>query len=235
MRVLPVGETGLLVELDDARGGVGPGPALDDHEAAVAAAFAVLALHRVLIADPARPAVVTDLVPAARTLLVHVEPRPGAIAAVTAWLRGHAEPGPAPVADPVADPMAAPLTIPVVYDGQDLADVAELAGLSVPELVAAHAARAWTVAFTGFAPGFGYLVGGDSRLRVPRLATPRTRVPAGAVALAGPYCGVYPRPTPGGWRLIGRTDLAVWDVGSDPPALLRPGRLVRFEPVRTRA
>jgi KipI family sensor histidine kinase inhibitor len=95
-------------------------------------------------------------------------------------------------------------------------------------VVSAHTATAWTVAFTGFLPGFGYLVGGDPRLRVSRLPAPRVRVPAGAVALAGDYSGVYPRACPGGWRLIGHTEAAVWDLRRDPPALLRPGLRVQF-------
>jgi KipI family sensor histidine kinase inhibitor len=84
------------------------------------------------------------------------------------------------------------------------------------------------VAFGGFAPGFAYLTGGDSRLRVPRRSEPRTTVPAGSVALAGEYSAVYPRSSPGGWQLIGRTDAAIWDLEHDPPALLRPGTWVRF-------
>ncbi len=98
-------------------------------------------------------------------------------------------------------------------------------------MVAAHTGTAWTAAFSGFAPGFAYLTGGDPRLSVPRRAEPRTRVPAGAVALAGGFSGVYPRASPGGWQLLGRTDLAVWDLARDPPALLRPGVRVRFTAV----
>ncbi len=86
----------------------------------------------------------------------------------------------------------------------------------------------WTVAFCGFAPGFGYLVGGDSRLQVPRRSTPRTRVPAGAVALAGEFASVYPRESPGGWQLIGKTSVHTWDIERDPPALMLPGVRVRF-------
>ena len=119
--------------------------------------------------------------------------------------------------------------VPVVYDGADLDDVARLTGLTPAEVAAAHTGTPWVVAFTGFAPGFGYLTGGDPRLRVPRHDVPRPRVPAGAVGLAGRYSGVYPRASPGGWRLIGRTGLTLWDAAADPPAELRPGRRVRFE------
>ncbi|WP_234421911.1 5-oxoprolinase subunit B family protein [Streptomyces sp. CB00316] len=126
--------------------------------------------------------------------------------------------------------------IPVVYDGPDLAEVAALWGVGVDEVPALHSRTAFRVAFCGFAPGFGYLTGLPERLHVPRRASPRTRVPAGALALAGPYTGVYPRPSPGGWQLIGRMvdPAALWDPGREPAALLGPGTRVRFvaaEPV----
>lgn len=133
--------------------------------------------------------------------------------------------------DASADPVAE-VTIRVVYDGPDLAEVAHLTGLTTDEVVVAHTGTAWDVAFTGFAPGFAYLTGGDARLHVPRRDTPRSRVPAGAVALAGPYSGVYPRESPGGWQLVGHTDALLWDLDRDPPALLRPGTRVRFEVAR---
>jgi KipI family sensor histidine kinase inhibitor len=120
------------------------------------------------------------------------------------------------------------VTLAVDYDGEDLAEVGALTGLGVDGVVAAHTGQRWTVGFCGFAPGFGYLVGEDDRLRVSRRATPRTRVPAGAVGLAGPWSGVYPRSGPGGWQLIGRTDAVLWDLDADPPALLQPGTAVRF-------
>jgi KipI family sensor histidine kinase inhibitor len=118
--------------------------------------------------------------------------------------------------------------IPVVYDGPDLDEVARLTGLAEDEVVAAHTGTPWRIAFGGFAPGFAYLVDGDPRLHVPRRAEPRTSVPAGAVGLAGEFSGVYPRPSPGGWQLLGRTDAPLWDVDRDPPALLQPGGWVRF-------
>lgn len=116
--------------------------------------------------------------------------------------------------------------VAVVYDGPDLADVARLTG--VADVVAAHTAAEYTVGFVGFAPGFAYLLGGDERLVIPRLDTPRERVPAGSVALAGPYSAVYPRESPGGWRLIGRTELTLFDAARERPALLEPGDRVRF-------
>lgn len=118
--------------------------------------------------------------------------------------------------------------IPVDYDGQDLAEVASLVGLTPHEIVSAHTGTTWTVAFGGFAPGFFYLIGDDRRLRVPRRDTPRTRVPAGSVGLAGEFSGVYPRESPGGWQLIGRTEMAMWDTSREQPALLAPGMHVRF-------
>ncbi|MEV0619202.1 allophanate hydrolase subunit 1 [Nonomuraea sp. NPDC050404] len=122
------------------------------------------------------------------------------------------------------------VTIPVVYDGADLDSVAELAGIPVDEVVSRHAGRELVVGWLGFAPGFAYLTGLDPVLELPRLDTPRTSVPAGSVAVAGPYSAVYPTASPGGWRLIGRTSTRVWDVAAEPPSLFRPGTRVRFEP-----
>ncbi len=126
------------------------------------------------------------------------------------------------------------IEIPVTYDGPDLADVASHTGLSEDEIVAAHTGTPWTVAFGGFAPGFAYLVGGDERLAVPRRESPRTSVPAGSVGLAGEFSGVYPRSSPGGWQLIGRTDEVMFDVDRDPASLLAPGAHVRFVEAPTR-
>lgn len=120
------------------------------------------------------------------------------------------------------------VVIEVTYDGADLADVAALTGLSVDEVVAAHTGTHWQVGFGGFAPGFAYLIGGDPRLQVPRRAEPRTRVPAGSVGLAGEFSGVYPRESPGGWQLIGRTSAVLFDVTRAQPALLSPGMTVAF-------
>ncbi|RFU37384.1 5-oxoprolinase subunit PxpB [Actinomadura logoneensis] len=176
-------------------------------------------LHRAL-RDAAFPGV-TDIVPGERTVLLVAEP--GAcdldrLAARVAVL----EPGEAAAED------APPVEIPVRYDGEDLAEVAELTGLSVREVAERHAAAEYSVAYLGFSPGFGYLTGLDEALHVPRRASPRTSVPTGSVAIAGPYAAVYPSPSPGGWRLLGRTDLTMWDVRRDPPSLLRPGLRVRF-------
>ena len=126
----------------------------------------------------------------------------------------------------------APVEIAVRYDGADLADVAALAGISVAEVVRRHTAADYLVAFLGFAPGFAYLVGGDPLLELPRLSEPRTRIPAGSVAVAGPYSAVYPAATPGGWRLLGTTDRVMFDHASGNPALLSAGQHVRFTELR---
>jgi KipI family sensor histidine kinase inhibitor len=166
---------------------------------------------------------VVDLVPAARTLLVCmdsvVDPREFAALLETM--------SPASTEELSGDPV----TIPVHYDGEDLAEVARLTSLSEDEVVSVHTGPEYVVGFTGFAPGFGYLTGLDERLRLPRRETPRTRVPAGAVAVAGEYTGVYPRPSPGGWHLLGTTSVTLWDATRETPALLRPGSRVRFEAV----
>ncbi|GAA4160113.1 allophanate hydrolase subunit 1 [Gryllotalpicola daejeonensis] len=167
---------------------------------------------------------VTDAASGARTVMLHFDPaavtREAVVAAVAAVAGdGGVRPN---------GTNGATVEIPVVYDGEDLADTAALLGLSADELIAAHTGRTWVCAFGGFAPGFGYLVSDGSPLEVPRLTTPRTRVPAGAVGLAGEFSGVYPRASPGGWRLIGRTELAMWDLARTPPALLTAGTRVRF-------
>jgi KipI family sensor histidine kinase inhibitor len=173
------------------------------------------------IASAALPGV-TDVVPGARTVLVIGQPatwRPAEIEAAIGRL-GLTEPG-------ATDDR--PLEVPVVYDGQDLADVARLARLSVSEVIACHASGDYVVGWLGFTPGFGYLTGLDRRLAgVSRLDSPRLAVPAGSVAIAGGLTAVYPSDSPGGWRLIGRTATRMWDQDRRPPSLLTPGRRIRF-------
>jgi KipI family sensor histidine kinase inhibitor len=120
--------------------------------------------------------------------------------------------------------------VPVVYDGADLADVATRWGTDVEGVVARHGGLEFVSAFCGFAPGFAYLAGLPEEYAVPRLDSPRSRVPVGSVGLAGSWCGVYPSESPGGWRLLGRTDLTLWDPDRSEPALLAPGTRVRFVP-----
>ncbi|MCM3555616.1 allophanate hydrolase subunit 1 [Janibacter melonis] len=207
VRFLPMGESAWLVETDDI-----------DAVLALDAALAPLA-----DAGDGVWAEVDDLVPAARTLLV-VARRTTNLADLATQIRAAAtradRSGPAQTAGDVE--------IPVRYDGPDLAEVAERTGLSPAEVVAAHTGTPWRVGFGGFAPGFAYLVGGDPRLEVARRSEPRTKVPVGAVGLAGEFSGIYPRESPGGWQLIGSTDVVLWDADRDPPALLAPGTTVRF-------
>jgi KipI family sensor histidine kinase inhibitor len=208
IRLLAAGDAGVLVEFDD------PAQVLPFAEALRQAPAAVRAA-------------VTDIVPAERTVLVRFAGHSARAATVIDWLRSM------PVGSATAS--AGPLIeLDVVYDGVDLPEVARLTGLSPAEVIAAHTEPEWVVAFSGFAPGFGYLrrmPGGPDPLLVPRRDEPRVRVPAGAVALAAGYSGVYPRASPGGWQLIGRTDAHLWDADRDPPALLPPGARVRFRAV----
>ncbi len=165
---------------------------------------------------------ITEIVPGARTLLLRLD-RPLTPAERALLLELPAE--------PIADLVVETVRIAVDYSGPDLAEVAELTGLSTDGVIAAHTGQLWSVAFCGFAPGFGYLSGEDRRLWVPRRSEPRTIVPPGSVALADQWSGIYPRSGPGGWQLIGQTDADLWDLDRDQPALLRPGIQVRFEVV----
>ncbi|MER8009200.1 allophanate hydrolase subunit 1 [Streptomyces sp. NPDC094149] len=202
MRVLPVGERAVLVE--------------------VACGEEAQALHAELLRRRAEGSLsAREIVPAARTVLLDGVDDP---VRLTAELTA-AEVPPAPPRAREA------VEIPVRYDGPDLADVAAHWDVDTREVARIHADTEFSVAFCGFAPGFGYLTGLPRHYDVPRRATPRTAVPAGAVALAGPYTGVYPRSSPGGWQLIGSTDTVLWDHARVPAALLSPGTRVRFVPV----
>lgn len=185
----------------------------------VADAAHVVALQRAAAALPGA----REVVPGARTVLVVFDPAVTTGDAVTAALARAA-------AHPAASGPGGDVRITVTYDGPDLAAVAGETGLSVDEVVARHAGGTYTVAFCGFSPGFAYLTGLDPVLHVPRLAEPRAAVPAGSVAVAGEFAGVYPRVSPGGWRLLGRTDATLWDTARPAPALLVPGTTVRFVP-----
>ena len=209
--VLPVGEDALLVEVAGL-----------DHVLALEAA-----LRRLVAACDDPWSAVTDVVPAARTVLLLA--RPGTeLGALDQAVRDVAARVTLPASGPTASPTGEEVEVPVTYDGPDLGEVARLTGLTPSEVASAHTSTSWRVAFGGFAPGFAYLVGGDPVLRVPRRDHPRASVPTGAVGLAGEFSGVYPRPSPGGWQLIGTTALSLWDVARDPPALLTPGTTVRF-------
>ena len=185
----------------------------------------VLALTAAL--NEARIPGVLDIVPASRTVLLELAtPRD---LTPTRQVLARLQVDPAGTA--ANDDGRIDVVIDVVYDGADLADVAELTGLDVPGVIQAHTETPWRCGFGGFAPGFAYLVGGDPRLAVPRRSEPRTKVPAGSVGLAGEFSGVYPRHSPGGWQLIGRTDAVLWDVDRPQPALLIPGMRVQFRAV----
>lgn len=199
MRVLRAGVGAILVELDGLEQVVG--------------------LHAALRRTP--PAGTVDLVPAARTLLVIFDRCSTTPDAVVAEIRQRE-------IDPATEPDGSLVEVPVVYDGEDLPEVARMTGLTEEEVVARHLRPEYRAAFCGFAPGFAYLAGGDPALRVPRRDNPRTRVPAGSVGLADEFTGIYPRQMPGGWQLIGRTDAVLWDLDREPPALLGPGTRVRF-------
>jgi KipI family sensor histidine kinase inhibitor len=166
---------------------------------------------------------VIETVPGASTLLVRFDPHVTSAEAIGAALESQ-------VADPSVAAVGDPLELPVHYDGPDLAGVADEVGISIEALVRRHTAVDYTVAFCGFAPGFAYLSGLDPALHVARLPEPRTEVPAGSVGVAGEFTGVYPRSSPGGWRLLGRTDAPLWDTAREPPALLTPGCRARFRP-----
>lgn len=199
LRFLPAGDTSLLVELDDLE--------------------TTLTLLDCLLA--ARPEGVKELVPAARTVMIRFDPLVVDRAALTAHVAqmdlsvGSARQGDT-------------FDIPVTYDGEDLGEVAEYLGWSVEELVRRHTAATYTVAFTGFAPGFAYMTCDDAGFDVPRRKTPRVRIPAGSVALAGKFGGIYPTDSPGGWQLLGTTPLRMWDTARPRAALLAPGDRVRF-------
>ncbi|GAB2707093.1 KipI family sensor histidine kinase inhibitor [Microbacterium marinum] len=208
MVILPFGERAVLVEVADLR--------------------EVLSLHRRL--ESSRPEGVLDLVPAARTVLVRVDPAVLSLSAARSWIEGEDAAPLSPSGD-----RSRTVEIPIVYDGADLDAAASALGMSVTALVERHAQANWTVAFTGFAPGFGYLVSEEWPYDVPRLESPRTRVPAGAVGLAGEFTGAYPRETPGGWQLIGSTTAVLFDPAASRPALLQPGDRVRFAPARPSA
>jgi KipI family sensor histidine kinase inhibitor len=202
MNTRRVGEHGLLIDLPD----------VDDVHRTRASLLA------------AKPVGVVEVVPGLRSLLVVIDPAQTSVAEFASFLDdldvGDITMGGNRIVD-----------VPVIYDGPDLEEVAKLTRMRADEVVARHQAATYTVAFLGFSPGFAYLLGLDPALYVPRRSTPRPSVAAGSVAIAGELAGVYPRATPGGWRLLGRTRLAVWDLSRDPPALFAPGDHVRFRAV----
>lgn len=198
MRLLPVGRDGLLAE--------------------VASTAEAVALYRAALAAGVAA---RDIVPAARTVLFD-----GVEEDTLRWLATAGRAAARPGMSVQADDDAGVVAIPTTYDGPDLEETATLLGMSADELVGLHTGMTFTVAFCGFAPGFAYCAGWD--LDVPRLASPRPRVEPGSVGLAGEFTGAYPTASPGGWRIVGRTQVALWDPSREQPALLTPGTQVRF-------
>ncbi|MDO5682905.1 MAG: allophanate hydrolase subunit 1 [Propionibacteriaceae bacterium] len=209
IRLLPCGTEAVLIEIQE-----------PDPDRALAG---VLALDAALRATDLP---LTDLTPAARTLLAQCPAE--RLAEVRAAIVRLATSVPA---GSLPQPWRR-VRIQVEYAGPDLAEIARLTGLTEHEVVTAHVGTPWRVAFGGFAPGFAYLIGGDPRLTVPRRENPRTVVPAGSVGLAGRFSGIYPRPSPGGWQLLGQTEVVLWDATAAEPALLSPGTEVMFEATR---
>jgi KipI family sensor histidine kinase inhibitor len=211
MRFLPYGDCAVLVEVDEN-----------------------VDIVR-LCESAAGEAGVIEAVPAARTMLVEFDPAGTSIERIESSLVRAAAQSTA-AQSTAAQSTAAQSTadrgfvvdIDVRYDGADLVQVADELDLSVEELIRRHTAPTYVVAFCGFAPGFAYLAGLDQALRVGRLAQPRASVPAGSIGIAGEFTGVYPRSSPGGWRLLGRTTANLWDSSRSAPALLAPGTAVRF-------
>ncbi|MFD3428701.1 allophanate hydrolase subunit 1 [Nocardia fluminea] len=212
-RIRPAGDRAVLITLDDPR--------------PVQRLASALRVHAI--------AGVEDVLPAAETVLVTmhsvsygVQVRRELVALLDRLDHEPPQADSPDVSRGTAEDPEPVVEIPVRYDGADLPEVARLLELSIPEVIAAHTGTVWRCAFVGFAPGFGYLTSPDGRLTVPRRTHARTAIPAGAVALAGGYSAVYPRGTPGGWQLIGTTDLRMWAVDRDPPALVRAGSAIRF-------
>lgn len=221
MLCVPLGDCCVLVKMGDA---------IDD-----ATARSVSRLAAAL--ESRRLAGVQDVVPAFTTLAVHFDPSrvvgEDPFARVTEWIVAAS-----PAELSRGGSAGRELRIPVCYDeacAPDLAEVARLLRVSVEEVVAGHTAVTFRVGAIGFSPGFPYLVGLPAELQVPRRATPRTRVPAGSVALGGPFTGIYPSDTPGGWQVVGRTARVLFDPGRAEPCLLRVGDRVRFVAVPTLA
>lgn len=202
MRFLPIGPRTLMVEMED----------LDQ----------TLALFDALQADPVPG--IAEIIPAARTLMIRTATGCPADAMLAGAILSRQ---PAKGTKPQPRETET-VELPMTYDGEDLGDVARHLGMTEAELIEAHQQVTWQVAFCGFAPGFAYMTGDDPRFDLPRRTSPRTRIPAGSVALAGRFCGVYPQDSPGGWQLVGRTTVPMWDLSRDPPAFLRPGMRCRF-------
>jgi len=204
MRILSSGSRGLLVELEDT-------------------------MPLVAAITKARPDFLEDFVPGARTVLLTAQAN-RFVDQMRSWLEAIPMEGGNQPPGGKGRQQEPPVDVPVTYDGEDLPRVAKLIGITVAAFVELHTSVIHTVAFCGFSPGFPYMTGLPESLWLPRLTTPRTRVPGGSVAIAGCYSGIYPRNSPGGWHLIGRTEMMMWCSDRKQPALLTPGTRVRFQP-----
>jgi KipI family sensor histidine kinase inhibitor len=215
LSIAPLAESALLIRLTNEEL---IDPAIVTKAAALALAFEGLAIPGV-----------TDIVPAYTTVMVSFDPRevdPGDLGARIEHLASETS--------ATAQPTGRQVTIPIAYGGTfgpDLDDVAAHAGLSPEEVIARHAGGNYLVAVMGFAPGWAYLLGLPPELAIPRLSNPRTRIPPGSLGIGGEQTGIYPLATPGGWRLIGRTPLRMFDPNREEPFFLHSGDQVRFEPV----
>lgn len=217
MIINPCGEQAILVDIEES----------DAQTSGLSVLFTVLRL-RDQVAAWQLPGIV-DLVPAASTLLIMLDTAVVLPKDVANRLR-EVDLSQADSSDKGAKSV---VEIPVRYDGPDLSHVAELLEISSEELVRRHTSATWTAAFGGFAPGFAYLVSDTPLGSIPRLDSPRAQIPTGAVGLAGEFSGIYPQPSPGGWQLIGTTDLPMWDAtNSERPAAILPGDTVTFVEVK---
>ena len=210
-----LGDAALLVRLGEAID-----PALNRSVYALAACL-----------QATRPREVLDIVPAYASVAVVFAPGrdpQAARARVGAWIARAVDAWSGAPPSAGGNVAGDPIEITVHYDGPDLEEIAAHAGMDVQELLRRHVAATYTVAMLGFAPGFPYLLGMDPALAMPRRPTPRAEVPAGSVGIADAQTGIYPQASPGGWRLLGRTDARLFTPDADPPTLLRPGDRVRF-------
>ncbi len=198
LRLLPCGPTAVVIEVEST----------DD----------AIDLARWLRAEA--PPGVIDLVPATKTVLVECISG-HALSAIRTLIEKYR-----PHHEPVAE--GALVTIETVYDGEDLPDVAATLGIAISEVITMHTKPTYVAAFSGFVPGFAYLTANSALLQLPRRPSPRPRVPAGSVAIAAGFTGVYPTASPGGWNLLGRTSAVMWDPDRARPALVEPGDRVRF-------
>ncbi|MFT4010101.1 MAG: allophanate hydrolase subunit 1 [Nocardioidaceae bacterium] len=203
MRIMPVGWSARLVEVDD-------------HEEMLAFYRGIDLLRRTTLNSG-----IVELVPGARTVLVEFDSAVVSAAQVDALIAETS-------IEPAPDDDTEVVEIEIVYDGADIDVVCGELGLQHDEFVTWHSGQEWSVAFTGFAPGFGYLTRPDHHAAIPRLEAPRTRVPAGAIGMADVFTGIYPVESPGGWQIVGSTDHVLFDLDREPAATLLPGRRVRF-------